>query len=119
MPSPEELARQKIDKTRHKGWGAHVPRVSRSAPRRMHAVTPDDGRKFTELYNVQHLQSAQLDRVSRVSISSIQRLYSILRQFFFWIETLTPQGQFTQGDRQRLVRVQRRVWAAPASLIAG
>src|SRR5438093_10220490 len=23
-------------------------------------VTPDDGRKFTELYNVQHLQSAQL-----------------------------------------------------------
>src|SRR5436309_5841431 len=82
-------------------------------------VTPDDGRKFTELYNVQHLQSAQLDRVSRVSISSIQRLYSILRQFFFWIETLTPQGQFTQGDRQRLVRVQRRVWAAPASLIAG
>src|SRR5438876_4924156 len=29
-------------------------------------VTPDDGRKFTELYNVQHLQSAQLDRVSRV-----------------------------------------------------
>src|SRR6266496_3943620 len=37
-------------------------------------VTPDDGRKFTELYNVQHLQSAQLDRVSRVCISTIQRL---------------------------------------------
>src|SRR4030095_3236589 len=34
-------------------------------------VTPDDGRKFTELYNVQHLQSAQLDRVSRVCISTI------------------------------------------------
>src|SRR5438270_3407012 len=42
-------------------------------------VTPDDGSKFTELYNVQHLQSAQLDRVSRVCISSIQRLYSMLR----------------------------------------
>src|SRR5437016_10411345 len=42
-------------------------------------VTPDDGRKFTELYNVQHLQSAQLDRVSRVCISTIQRLYSMLR----------------------------------------
>src|SRR5207248_2883108 len=40
---------------------------------------PDDGRKFTELYNVQHLQSAQLDRVSRVCISTIQRLYSMLR----------------------------------------
>lgn len=34
-------------------------------------VTPDDGRKFTELYNVQHLQSAQLDRISRVCISTI------------------------------------------------
>src|SRR6184192_289910 len=42
-------------------------------------VTSDDGRKFTELYNVQHLQSAQLDRVSRVCISTIQRLYSMLR----------------------------------------
>src|SRR5881628_1333873 len=42
-------------------------------------VTPDDGRKFTELYNVQHLQSAQLDRVSRVCISTIQRLNSMLR----------------------------------------
>jgi type I restriction enzyme R subunit len=42
-------------------------------------VTPDDGRKFTELYNVQHLQSAQLDTVSRVCISTIQRLYSMLR----------------------------------------
>src|SRR5206468_6104539 len=46
-------------------------------------VTPDDGRKFTELYNVQHLQSAQLDRVSRVCISTIQRLYSMLREVFF------------------------------------
>src|SRR5213595_1112741 len=47
-------------------------------------VTPDDGRKFTELYNVQHLQSAQLDRVSRVCVSTIQRLYSMLRFLFSW-----------------------------------
>ena len=40
-------------------------------------VTPDDGRKFTELYNVQHLQSNTLDSVSRVCITTIQRLYSI------------------------------------------
>ena len=46
-------------------------------------VTPDDGRKFTELYNGQHLQSAQLDRVSRVCISTIQRLYSMLHSLFF------------------------------------
>lgn len=42
-------------------------------------VTPDDGRKFTELYNIQHLQSAQIDTVSRVTISTIQRLYSMLQ----------------------------------------
>lgn len=41
-------------------------------------VTPDDGCKFTELYNVQHLQSNHLDPVARVCISTIQRLYSIL-----------------------------------------
>ena len=41
-------------------------------------VTPDDGRKFTELYNVQHLTSNTLDPVCRVTISTIQRLYSML-----------------------------------------
>jgi type I restriction enzyme R subunit len=40
--------------------------------------TPDDGRKFTELYNVQHLQSNMLDDVSKVHITTIQRLYSML-----------------------------------------
>ncbi|MBN1547321.1 MAG: DEAD/DEAH box helicase family protein [Syntrophaceae bacterium] len=42
-------------------------------------VTPDDGRKFTELYNVQHLNSNTLDPVCRVCITTIQRLYSMLR----------------------------------------
>ncbi len=41
-------------------------------------LTPDDGRKFTELYNVQHLQSNVLDPVSKVHITTIQRLYSML-----------------------------------------
>ncbi|MBN2239892.1 MAG: DEAD/DEAH box helicase family protein [Dehalococcoidales bacterium] len=41
-------------------------------------ITPDDGRKFTELYNVQHLTSNTLDPVSRVCITTIQRLYSML-----------------------------------------
>ena len=41
-------------------------------------VTPDDGRKFSELYNVQHLQSNVLDDVSKVHITTIQRLYSML-----------------------------------------
>lgn len=42
-------------------------------------VTPDDGRKFTELYNVQHLRSNTIDPVSKVCITTIQRLYSILK----------------------------------------
>lgn len=42
-------------------------------------VTPDDGRKFTELYNVQHLRSNTIDPVCRVVITTIQRLYSILK----------------------------------------
>ena len=40
-------------------------------------VTPDTGRKFTELYNVQHLTSNQLDSVAWVTICTIQR--SMLR----------------------------------------
>ena len=42
-------------------------------------ITPDDGRKFTELYNVQHLTSNTLDPVSRVCITTIQRLFSMLK----------------------------------------
>src|SRR6059058_446466 len=59
------------DKTSSEGEARRVS--AGSANKFQQFVTPDDGRKFTELYNVQHLQSAQLDRVSRVCISTIQR----------------------------------------------
>ena len=39
---------------------------------------PDDGRKFTELYNVQRLASSTIDPHAQVCISTIQRMYSIL-----------------------------------------
>ena len=39
---------------------------------------PDDGRKFTELYNVQRLSSSHIDPHAQVCISTIQRMYSIL-----------------------------------------
>ncbi len=42
-------------------------------------ITPDDGRKFSELYNIQHLSSNTLDPVSRVCITTIQRLFSMLK----------------------------------------
>ncbi|MCL1666718.1 DEAD/DEAH box helicase family protein [Elizabethkingia ursingii] len=39
----------------------------------------DDNRKFTELYNVQRLTSSYIADESQVCISTIQRMYSILR----------------------------------------
>lgn len=42
-------------------------------------VTPDDGRKLGELYNVQLLRSNRIDGAANVVITTIQRLYSILR----------------------------------------
>lgn len=41
--------------------------------------TPDDGRLFTELYNVQLLSTNIIDLVNKVCITTIQRLYSMLR----------------------------------------
>ena len=40
--------------------------------------TPDDGRRFEELYNIQHMTSNAIDDVSKVTICTIQRLYSML-----------------------------------------
>ena len=42
-------------------------------------TTPDDGSKFWELYNVQHLSSNVIDEASSVCITTIQRLYSMLK----------------------------------------
>ena len=42
-------------------------------------VPGDDNRKFTELYNVQRLKSSYVASDSQVCISTIQRMYSILR----------------------------------------
>ena len=44
--------------------------------------TPDDGRKFSELYNIRHLTNNAIDierDVNRVYISTIQRLYAMLK----------------------------------------
>jgi len=63
-------------------------------------TTPDDGRKFTELYNVQHLTSNKLDPVARVCICTIQRLYSMLQG-----RELDPEDEegsaFTMADLRK------------------
>ena len=45
----------------------------------MSYVPNDDNRKFTELYNVQRLKSSFIAAGSQVCISTIQRMYSILK----------------------------------------
>jgi type I restriction enzyme R subunit len=42
-------------------------------------ITPDDGRKFGEIYNIQLLRSNTIDPAASVVITTMQRLYSILR----------------------------------------
>ena len=55
-------------------------------------TVPGGGRKFTELYNVQLLQSASIDPVSRVCIATIQRVYSMLKG-----EELDPELEELSG----------------------
>lgn len=57
-------------------------------------ATPDDGRKFTELYNVQHLTSNKIDPVCKVTITTIQRLYSMLRGEEEYDTSLEERSQF-------------------------
>ena len=90
MPTLNEFACQKSeflpadwsssDKTSSAGEARRVS--ARRANQFQQFVTPDTGRKFTELYNVQHLTSNQLDPVARVTICTIQRLYAMLRFWF-------------------------------------
>ena len=62
-------------------------------------TTPDEQRKFTELYNVQLLQSSRIDSVSRVCLSTIQRVYSILQG-----EELDPEMEEFSGFDNSLQR---------------
>jgi len=57
-------------------------------------ITPDERRKFTELYNIQHLNSNVIDPVSRVCITTIQRLYSMLKGETEFDEMLEEQSVF-------------------------
>jgi len=88
MSTPEELARQKIE--------ALVTQHGCTAATRSIRIS-------TFLLSPFHFQHA------------IQRLYAILRAFFFLLNEWMPQGQLTRGDRPRVSRVQRSVWNTPAS----
>ena len=55
-------------------------------------AVPGDGRKFTELYTAQLLQSASIDPVSKVCIATIQRVYSMLKG-----EEMDPEMEEASG----------------------
>jgi type I restriction enzyme R subunit len=57
-------------------------------------VTPDDGRKLSELYDVQLLTSNHIDPAAKVVITTIQRLYSILRGEEEFDESLEAESAF-------------------------
>lgn len=66
---------------------------------------PGTGRSFTELYNVQKLGPAGLDRSASVVISTIQRVYAVLTSRELAEEEEERSGfEAGAGDAERLVR---------------
>lgn len=68
-------------------------------------TTPDDGRKFTELYNVQRLVSNKISDSSAVVITTIQRLYSILKgetEFDDSVEEESTASAFAKYQKEPL-----------------
>ncbi len=63
-------------------------------------ITPEENRPFTELYNVQHMQSNKLDDVSKVCITTIQRLYSMLKGEEQLDPSLEEESAFTMAGLQ-------------------
>ena len=64
-------------------------------------TTPDDSRKFTELYNVQYLTTNRIDGVSKVCITTIQRLYSMLKGESDLDEQIEGRSLFDLGLRNQ------------------
>lgn len=58
--------------------------------------TPDDHRKFTELYKVQHLKGNTVGSATKVVITTIQRLYSMLKGEPEFDPAVEEQSQFTK-----------------------
>ena len=73
--------------------------LGEQAEQEMLTFTPsDDNRKFTELYAVQRLKSASVPKDTQVCISTIQRMYSILKdeELDETLEERNPAEQLTK-----------------------
>ena len=73
--------------------------LGEQAEQEMLTFTPsDDTRKFTELYAVQRLKSSNVPKDAQVCISTIQRMYSILKgeELDECLEERNPAEQLTK-----------------------
>ncbi len=73
--------------------------LGEQAEQEMLSFTPiDDNRKFTELYSVQRLKSSYVAKDNQVCISTIQRMYSILKdeELDDSLEEINPAEQLTK-----------------------
>ncbi|HEX7736384.1 MAG TPA: DEAD/DEAH box helicase family protein [Ktedonobacteraceae bacterium] len=78
-------------------------------------AVPGDGRKFTEIYNVQRVMGRTIDPVARVCITNIQRLYSILSGMEEPDEEAESGSLFEQEEEENLpLKEPRRVFYNPA-----
>lgn len=76
--------------------------LGEQAEQEMLTYTPmDDNRKFTELYAVQRLKSSNVPKDAQVCISTIQRMYSILKgeELDDTLEELNPAEQLTKPKK--------------------
>ncbi len=76
-------------------------------------VTPDDGRKFSELYNVQRLTTNAIDPVNQVVITTIQRLYSMLQGEPYYPEE-NEEGSLFESESSSLYKAPLPVVYNPA-----
>ena len=67
-------------------------------------TTPDTGQKFKELYEIQHLQSNTIEDVD-VVITTIQRMYSILKGEKEFDSELEEKSQFESNSDDDLVEI--------------
>jgi type I restriction enzyme R subunit len=60
--------------------------------------TPDDGRLFTSLYDVQRLSANTIDKNAKVVITTVQRLYSMLKGDAELDPSAEEQSEFETAD---------------------
>lgn len=77
----------------------------------MSFVPNDDNRKFTELYTVQRLKGPYIAKDAQVCISTIQRMYSILKEESLdeALEELNPAEQYTRPKEPLPVAYNKKI----------